>query len=513
MQTDCHARCSLTRHSRHWDVVALLAVMTIAILIRASIDFSTPLMPKVNGAYYLVQARSVAEKGRLAFNAFPLVFWLSGGLARILHLLFGGDLSDSVILACKLVDSILPALTCVPIYLLTHEWTTKQHSSLWLSVIAALFCVVYYPALIMTSDFQKNAVGMVWFAFLIYCIYQGLKKPRLGHLLAIGMFLFLGSITHVGAFGAVFAYSLAALAVLLFLKRSNLRAVLVVISSATAVYVLVLGLSHFIAVPRKVEMVLDVFIHPVQLFDNSIVSSLLSRKGPRLHPLGIFNIVLIDSIAIMSTWMVLRKRGEISLAQTVTVISAIIMCIVLASPLTDWEIGAGRLLLMGYLPASVLIAFLMHVIGNRKQMITFATVVLLITLGSAAVVLGPLTATSIPGESLQELRQLRGYVSVPEGTLVIARHGLEWWAAWVLRTHVSQEYHISREMWDRYETVLFLRQIADHAPFGPMGFGGPPFQEVQIPREADVLFEGHYYLLATSDVYPDFYPLARPHAK
>lgn len=487
----------------------LVAVVALAVLVRATIDFSTPLMPKVNGAYYLVQARSFAEMGRLAFNAFPLVFWLSGALAKTLHIIFGGELSDSVILACKLVDSILPAFACVPIYLLAREWTMKKSSSLWLSAAPALFCVVYYPALVMTSDFQKNAVGMVWFAFVIYFMYQALDEPRPGRLLTVGVFLFLGSITHVGAFGAMFGYSLAAFGVLLFMRRPSFRRVLLLLCGAIVLYVVVLGLSHFAAVPRKLEMVLSLIIHPHQLFDNSIVVNVFSGKRVPADPLGLLNIVLIDSIAVISGWLVLRKRREISPAQSVTVIAAIITCFVLASPLTNWEFGAGRLFLMGYLPASVLVAFLIQY-SSRRQRAALTTVVLLVTVGSAIVVFVPVTMTSIPEESLAELYQLRRYIPAPEKTLVIARHGLEWWAAWALRTHVSQEHNISRQMWNRYDTVLFLRQVADFAPFGPMGFGGPPFNEVQIPRQADVLFEGRYYVLAESDAYPDSYPIRRP---
>lgn len=106
-----------TYKSRLQSVVLLLSVLTIAVLVRISVDFSTPLMPKVNGAYYLVQARSVAERGELVYNtSFFLVFWISGKLANVLHFIRGGDLSDSVILACKLVDSILPAFACIPIF-------------------------------------------------------------------------------------------------------------------------------------------------------------------------------------------------------------------------------------------------------------------------------------------------------------------------------------------------------------------------------------------------------------
>jgi hypothetical protein len=72
-----------------------------------------------------------------------------------------------------------------------------------------------------------------------------------------------------------------------------------------------------------------------------------------------------------------------------------------------------------------------------------------------------------------------------------------------LRTDLSQEYKISEEKWDRYDTVLFLQQIADHSPLGPLGYKGRPFMEVKIPENAELLYEGRYYLLAKAKDYPD----------
>ena len=140
-------------------------------------------------------------------------------------------------------------------------------------------------------------------------------------------------------------------------------------------------------------------------------------------------------------------------------------------------------------------------------------IIFIITIGTTMAAFKPITTTAIPEESLRELNQLRQYVSDPENTLVITRHGLEWWAAWILRTQVSQEYNVSKKKWDQYESVLFLQQIADHSPFGPTGYGGPPFAEVEIPQNAKILYKGRYYLLAESNEYPDYYPLSRPTMK
>lgn len=69
-----------------------------------------------------------------------------------------------------------------------------------------------------------------------YYLVQALNERRPVHYLAVGVFLFLGSITHVGAFGATFGYSLAAFGVLLFMRRFSFRRVLVLLCGATILY-------------------------------------------------------------------------------------------------------------------------------------------------------------------------------------------------------------------------------------------------------------------------------------
>lgn len=500
----------LVSRSRFLSLALLLTIITVAVLVRLSIDFSTPLMPKVNGAYYLVQARSVAEKGELAYSTpFFLVFWLSGHLANALHSVRGGDLSDSVILACKLVDSILPAFACIPIFLLSRKWSEARGSGLGAFVVPALFSVLYYPALVMTSDFQKNALGMVWFSFLIYFLYVSIRSPRISSILGVVITLLLGSVTHVGAFGAALAYAMTFAVVWLLWSRLRSRKAGICLLSVAVSYGLLLLILHFVPLPRKVALIADVITHPLTLFNNSIVVNVLAGKRIPVDPMGLFNILLTDTLAFMSIWVLLKKRSEIDLAQKITVVAASLTALMLASPLTNWEFGAGRLFLMGYLPASVLIAFLLQHTGRRKQ-VTLSIVLLICIIGTAIAAWKPITATAIPEESLEELNDLKQYVADPENTLVITRHGLEWWAAWTLRTKVSQEYNISRERWDRHETVLFLQQVTDLSPFGPAGYGGPPFLEVKIPSNAEKRHRGRYYLLAESDEYPDFYPLSRP---
>lgn len=67
---------------------------------------------------------------------------------------------------------------------------------------------------------------------------------------------------------------------------------------------------------------------------------------------------------------------------------------------------------------------------------------------------------SISEESYLELNQIKKIIDKPDSTLIVARHGLEWWVAWVLRTKVAQDKAINPDTWLHYDTILFLEQLA-----------------------------------------------------
>ena len=65
-------------------VPPLFWIMLLAVAGRAWLLFSTPYMPGVNGAYYLIQARAILERGVLGISDLPLIFYWQAGLASIL---------------------------------------------------------------------------------------------------------------------------------------------------------------------------------------------------------------------------------------------------------------------------------------------------------------------------------------------------------------------------------------------------------------------------------------------
>ena len=97
-------------------VPLLLWIMLAALAGRAWLLFSTPYMPGVNGAYYLIQARAILERGVLGLPDLPLTFYLQAGLACLLAKVGGMAMDDAIMLAVKSCDAVLPVLVAWPTF-------------------------------------------------------------------------------------------------------------------------------------------------------------------------------------------------------------------------------------------------------------------------------------------------------------------------------------------------------------------------------------------------------------
>jgi hypothetical protein len=165
---------------------------------------------------------------------------------------------------------------------------------------------------------------------------------------------------------------------------------------------------------------------------------------------------------------------------------------------------AERFSLMAYLPGSVVLGYLLSSVRRPLLAKGLAAVACAACVAGLAVSIGPLSAPSIPPESVEELRAFGAAVKNPDRTLVIARHGLEWWAAWFLRTKVAQEFDLQPAVWGEYAEVFMLVQKK------PNGAGGRAFPEVRLGNDAQILHNGRHFMLARAPTPPPFYPQARP---
>lgn len=483
-------------------------IIGVAIIIRWRANFDGALMSGVNGPYYPVQVRSLLENGKLGFPDFPFIFYLEAAVAKLLFFLGVANLGDCIMLASKAVDAVFPTLVAIPAFLLARSWLSGEKRRHWVPSVTAAFSVLSSSALTMVADFQKNAAGFVWFFFFAYFLYRALSRGTWKTYAAAGIAFALTGLTHIGCFGLAIVFLFVSAAISLVslpagrqvgrVKRRSifLGSVILVLFLAVTV-----GGLYIFFDPTRVERLIGIFLSPLRVFNPPVIFDIIRGQSTLGGP-HLFDWAVINMFGVFGLILLVRRWAVTEVAQRSVVIAAILSVFLLGSPFLN-EHWADRLWLMAYGPAVVVVAFLLTKLYNRLALGTVTAFVLLLTILSAGMMSGFDRPASITEAAYDELYQVRSAISQPEKTLVVARHGLEWWAAWVLETDAGQEFGLDQESWEKYDQVLYLKQIAGAEGFGPGGPGAPPFPEVHIPEDAEIIFEGEYFKLARATGPPE----------
>ena len=103
-----------------------------------------------------------------------------------------------------------------------------------------------------------------------------------------------------------------------------------------------------------------------------------------------------------------------------------------------------------------------------------------------------ISGTSTPGPvlnqaELRELFDMRGEISEPRTTLIVAAHGVQWWAGHALHTPVRMG-KIPDDAFTKYSRVLILKKNKGDRR-------GKPDEQLVMPENARCVYEGVYFKL------------------
>lgn len=468
-----------------WVVLTLLIIAASAI--RLHTNFSTKFIPGNNGAYYLVQARSLLENGRLQFVEFPLLFWMEAGLAWIFFHLGHGNIDSSVDLASRLFDSIVPSLSIIPAFALTKRILAKQEK-IYLPVLISALSILYFSPLMLTSDFQKNALGVFWLFWLMYWIYRSFKEPCRKNFLVTFLFLILTGLTHYGCISVAVAMVLVNL-ILRYELRFTLRKFLKVFIGIVVIVAVCFGIVY-ITSPWRARVFINI---PLEIFRNPIIYFILQRK-PVISPLDMIDILLVNSAAIISLALFIKNFSTMQTKTRPFILACIILAFFLSSPFLGID-AAQRLYFMSYLPVIPLLPFIYNKVSGRTAKLFLVIPILLIIVFSIFIVAGKGTQSNMNEKLYSELVDAKKVIPVNGNTIIVARHGMEFWSAWIFRTDVIRQEPLTENYWRVYTNVLFLNQKKDKSSFGPAGLYGKPFSEPALPESSRIIFDGKYFNL------------------
>jgi hypothetical membrane protein len=520
----------LSRRRRVLACVSLAVVVLAAVAVRASVQFGTNLMPGMNGAYYLVQVRAVIEKGHLAEHDMPLIFWLQAGLARLVQVFSMGTLDSSIVLASKLFDSIVPALAAIPAFLLAVRWPDGRHS-VWAGITAATLAVLSSGPLRMVGDFQKNALGMLWVLSCAYCLQQGLDRRSWRYLAAASLFLGLVGVTHIGAFGVTLAFVVLVVLVWALVASGRPRRALLAVGGGTVAVAGLLGALMVLGDSARITRLMTLLTAPLSLFRSSTMGGPASQ-ATWLHLQDPVTFILSLALSLAAVAVLIWRRHELQPWERSLVVASAILTLFLSSPFLSQDM-ASRFQLMAFAPAVVLVAFLAARTGTLVLRSAVVVGVIAVVLATVPGTVQSPNSPSIAEASYTELTSLKTSMSDPSHTLIIARHGLEWWTAWALHTDVAQATAVTDADWTTYASVLYLQEtgnsigggmgtpemnIRPQLPSGQMpprqipagtplvrpgstpGTRGPKdggFGGLTLPADASTLHSGTYFTLSS----------------
>jgi hypothetical protein len=440
-------------------------LLTLPVLIaaaaRASILLSTELMPGMNGAYYLVQARSLLQKGALAIPDLPLVFFLHASMAALLDWLTPLSQNEAVFVAVKTCDA-LPA-----------AWAKSDRINLGIAILASILVPASAVALMMVGDFEKNSLGIALMCGLAWALHEWMNHPGPKRLILATVLLGLVGLTHIAVFGT--ALLLVASTLLVFAATQGRESWLRVarLGAVALPVALVAGAIVFWKFdPERVQKLLGAVSQPAVWMEASPFggpSGLPAMGGPRLFPF------LLNALAVGTAVTVAIQRRRTLPPGTVALITGAALTVVtLTGP---WMQGDKVFrLLMNAAPLTWLcLLFTVLQIGQGwiRAAVGFPLFALLLTPSIFAIQEGG--RPIITPEAREELRRLAAQIDAPSTTLIVARHGLEWWTAWTLGTHIAQPQALQPADWEHYRSVCFLeeKRIGMGGPGAGFGFGPP----------------------------------------
>ena len=492
----------------YFKVPLLLWIMLAAVAGRAWLLFSTPHMPGVNGAYYLVQARAIMERGGLGIPDLPLTFYLQAGLSWLLAEASGMAMADAIMVAVKSCDAVLPVLVAWPMFVLVRRWANASSQGEAVPLAAAALACLSLPWFMVVGELQKNSLAMAWFALLVTSLHSWLLQPTRKRGLALLAALLLLGLTHIGVLGASVLVSASASLAFLLRQGPGVRWKLILPWMGAGV-LLLLGTSALVAWQfdlSRIQRLGSAITDPSHFSSDGRQMPGQPRAWLSLEgwlPFLGFAAVVIPSLII--AW---RRRLKLEAADFAVVAACSLTVLMMTGPWFSPDMSI-RFYLIALLPAIFVGSFSLLHIERKGVRRAVLGLVLLVGLGSSAWILLPGGKPVLEDPTMAELKNLAGHIQDPDHTLVVADHGVEWWSAWFLHTHIAQPQALSPDDWQRYKAVLFL-EVKSGVVSLP-GRGGPrPIRDQGMPPnnphslsvilpDAELLYDGATLRLAKID--------------
>lgn len=429
--------------------------------IRGWAIFRNGLIPAVNGAYYLVQARSILRTGWLGMPDFPLVFYIQAGVGKLFTLFT--PLDRALLASVRLTDAVLPALCAIPIIWFSRLFDDQKDSpkkAAWATLMAGSLAVGAPNLLRMVGDFQKNSSALPLFLFYTYYLYESFRNPLRKNYVLTLLFFTLVCLTHLGVAAMTIAFTVC----FLLIHAAN-RSQGKQIAAAGLLLIFILAGAMIVVSfydPTRVGRLAFAALSPLRMFSQSILFQAFHPGGGPPNEIG--GLLLGNVLGILGLIAIYQRRTELAAETRALLLSASLCALFLASPSIHADLSS-RFGLMSYIPG--LIPFVYFIQRNRRGVLVGGIVTAIALAHSIAFSFQIHPTLSRPG--YEELVSFKNDLT-PGKNLILTKHGLEWWVAWTMDTQIARSPKIVLDAWDRYDAAFEIEEIAS----GPNDFTNPP---------------------------------------
>lgn len=443
-----------TLERRQKTVTLVFVVCAAATGILAKLALTTgPLLPGLDGAYYWVQVRSLLDSSQLAFDDLPLVFWVQAAIAAVVN---------DIPLAVRISDAVLPALSAIPIYLMTKN--SKQR----LLPAVAILVVLLHPVQLyfFTGDFIKNE-AIVPVLFCIGWILQkwdsASKRFSLG---ALGIaFLVLG-LSHFGTMlvGVAIVLCWGALQ----LRRQGMQFWAISLGSSLATLV-VIGVGLAWLVPSRYKRLISLLSTPASLFSSPMWQTITQNRADSV----MIATIVISQLGVIGLSIVAwRNRERLSFSHVSLVAATLFVAFFLSSPLIGME-WSDRLAALSIVPLSIAAIVIYGSLEHTRSKSVVWLMVAATLLASVAMMQSGAKQPILTATKYTDLQTLAEQVQLSPGSIVVAQHGVEYLAAWTLKTNVVQYSSYQDSDLTSYSAVYSLEEKHTAVPGSDTGGVGP----------------------------------------
>jgi hypothetical protein len=432
----------------------------------------------VDGGYYPLQVRNILNTGFLSFNDVPLYFYFCAFIVKVISFLGFPIPDESILSVIKIVDSAALPLLAIPLF----KIVTRKERPISLAAAMAIlsYAVLSFSPFFILGDLQKNAFA-VPLAFIFILFFEDyLIDPVRRNLIAVVISLAVIALSHFG----VFVFCLAFLIVSLFIiyrKKAILPSFIIFIVGFG-----IIALFDFNRAFRLLTFWKVVFERPA------------SFQGPLQFPL-LLNVLFSYFLAIFGVLQFRRFKSKLDKVTEYMVPTLIVLLAVFAFPVYEQQY-IQRFNVLLFIPQLLLIAYLIRM--NQKLALPFSILLVLLTTLSIFMYFSEEKKPCIDDQTFHDLQNINKYVAEnKENSIIIARHGLEFWTAWALNVRVVQDRAMDKIELHKYRNVIFLQQKNEdgQGPFGrrPLrqsgeGMSGPPPIGHPVPENFKLIYSSSY---------------------